>query len=813
MDSLATKKPSRKRLGELLIEAGIVTADELPKGLEFAQKATDADCQAVLEAKALISEQGLTPSTALKALIQAKKRHTSLEMALLELGWRPRRPPGFSQPAQSHQATPWTGESQAAPYAPSPGYAEEGLPGQQMTDPGANDRTVSMSHEFTASSLRHLSAGEGVMGAPPQDHALPGHGEMIPQTDGAGSYEQPQAAEGGSFQNFPQASQGTGSGLNGVFGRRSHPQEPPVFRQTPAASGQHPMQPAEVAGGQITGLAAEWLETGDNYFQQNNLENAEAFYDQALSTLERTNGPRDLNVALVLVKLARALFLQGRFQPAEHHYCRALQIRESLLGQDHIAVAECLDALAEIYDLQSQHQEAEQHYLSALGIKEKLLHPENPELTASLKKLALISKAQGRRPEQKLSGELLIGAGIVPPEKVEEGLHLAQEQALPIGRALVSLHYLTDQDLQAVLHAQLLLKDGVLPGYLAVRALRIASQRQIPLEAALQEIGLEPGDSASREAIELLRAADELVDAEKELSPEHPDVAALCIKVADLYLDHSRYDEAEVLYKRGHSILEKQLGRDHLDTAETIMRLAELYCRQLRYDETEPLYLQVLDIRESCLGKDHMDVANTVESLAALHYIRGDFRESGRMYQLSLATKEKLLGPWDPGIITTLQGRANCYFVQGRLLEAEQLYHRGIEIQEKAYGPSDPRVAVLVETLGDLYFNQGQLEKAQAQYARGISLLSEAASPEYMAFSAMLEKLAYCYAEQKNYEKADSYYRQVLKTREKTRTASHPDMIDILERYGLILLSLERHDESEEIRARAQLIREMYPEQ
>ena len=80
-----------------------------------------------------------------------------------------------------------------------------------------------------------------------------------------------------------------------------------------------------------------------------------------------------------------------------------------------------------------------------------------------------------------------------------------------------------------------------------------------------------------------------------------------------------RYAEAEPLYRRSLEIREKQLGPDHPDVATSLNNLAVLYQAMGRYAEAEPLYRRSLEIREKQLGRDHPDVATSLNNLAVLY--------------------------------------------------------------------------------------------------------------------------------------------------------------------------------------------------
>ena len=78
--------------------------------------------------------------------------------------------------------------------------------------------------------------------------------------------------------------------------------------------------------------------------------------------------------------------------------------------------------------------------------------------------------------------------------------------------------------------------------------------------------------------------------AEKNVGPDHPDVAVSLNNLALLYDTQGRYAQAEPLYKRSLAILEKSLGPDHPDVAKSLNNLGLLYDKQGQYTQAEPLY-------------------------------------------------------------------------------------------------------------------------------------------------------------------------------------------------------------------------------
>jgi hypothetical protein len=86
-------------------------------------------------------------------------------------------------------------------------------------------------------------------------------------------------------------------------------------------------------------------------------------------------------------------------------------------------------------------------------------------------------------------GELLTHAGIVQANELSEAVKTSSETGLPIGRVLIMSGFLTDQELQAAVQAQSMVKDRVIDLELALKALQSVSQEGLTLEQALRALG------------------------------------------------------------------------------------------------------------------------------------------------------------------------------------------------------------------------------------------------------------------------------------------------------------------------------------
>lgn len=92
-------------------------------------------------------------------------------------------------------------------------------------------------------------------------------------------------------------------------------------------------------------------------------------------------------------------------------------------------------------------------------------------------------------------GDLLTRAGLLTADELKEGMMIARQQSLPVGRVLIMAQFISENSLQAAVQAQSMLKDGILPLDMALKALEITDDEGIPLETALEIAGWSSGET------------------------------------------------------------------------------------------------------------------------------------------------------------------------------------------------------------------------------------------------------------------------------------------------------------------------------
>ncbi len=271
-----------------------------------------------------------------------------------------------------------------------------------------------------------------------------------------------------------------------------------------------------------------------------NLGLATARAAEALAVVEAGASLSDNELAVFTYDLARVYQNGAERQKARPLYERSLSLVERSLGPDHPRVASALSSLGAILTDEGDYTKSDAAIRRALEIQEAALGPDDPALGLTLRNLghllerrgdltraeetnrralAILEKAQGRT--RLLAGDVLNNLGVIyigRRDYQRAGEYL--ERALPLIEAFQGADYVPN---------------------------------------VLQNLGIvarEAKDYAKAEAY-YLRA---LAHRERRLGPEHPDIGANLINIANIYRAQGDYPRALETHLRALAMFERTVG-------------------------------------------------------------------------------------------------------------------------------------------------------------------------------------------------------------------------------------------------------------
>jgi tetratricopeptide (TPR) repeat protein len=338
--------------------------------------------------------------------------------------------------------------------------------------------------------------------------------------------------------------------------------------------------------------------------------------------------------------------------------------------------------------------------------------------------------------------------------------------------------------------------------------------RSVPLsyERALDYLRAPMGED---QALPLYERA--LAIREQVLGPEHLDVVASLDNLAGRHVELAQELAHHSLFSLSERI--QQLGPIHTQVfsslppmfQNTLSGLVEGYREHL--SNARSLYQRALDIRQRSLGSNHPDVAATLIRLARLEE---DQHTQGTVYerlQQMFTRREWWLREktWTPADIPWRSEDEKPRDV--RQDEQSLAYlQQALRILEQTQ-PDSPHMAGVLEKLADTYWDQGKKEQAIAYWERALTMLERELGPADLYVTTSMETLADRYRDLKRDDRAVALYERLLSIREQMEpneldAADWLDTADLMERVAHMLDGLHHSSRADELRERAQAIRD-----
>jgi hypothetical protein len=172
--------------------------------------------------------------------------------------------------------------------------------------------------------------------------------------------------------------------------------------------------------------------------------------------------------------------------------------------------------------------------------------------------------------------------------------------------------------LESLMYAQVLIKQGVLPANVAVHAIRLASARKVPLRQMCETGKLLTERELNKEQYQqLVLQQEKMLSTEASHGPYHLEVALLAQRIADMHVERKDWLAAELMYKRAIQIMEKHETAKG-EAARTCERLADIYCQHGKQAEAQPLLFKSLEMRRQAGQGEGLECASTLCRLANL---------------------------------------------------------------------------------------------------------------------------------------------------------------------------------------------------
>jgi CHAT domain-containing protein/Tfp pilus assembly protein PilF len=511
---------------------------------------------------------------------------------------------------------------------------------------------------------------------------------------------------------------------------------------------------------------------GDVAQQRGMPPEAKDYYQQALAIVEKLDSS-GAEAANSLEGLARAAYDLDDFAKFGEYALQAFSIREKL-DSNSLDFALGLNSIAGVYMYRKQWDKAEEAYKKALSIEERLA-PESLVLAETLRNLGRLFHSRQRYEEAKPYHlrALAIRRKVAP-------------DSLAVAESLRSLGVCARDDLdqqERYYRAALAIQEKLAPGSFHVaftlsflsdleqiRGDMIASEADGRQALAIWE-RMVPGSVRSRRRMiqlaNVLIGLGDLAEAEEfaqrateEDRKEDPVGAFVGWDLSTL---------AKIASDRGDLVAADDYYRRALEIAERVDPGGRMPARMMRglggiaetrgdLPTAEDYYRRALAIWEKT-DPDGNNFAQGLFSVGMIIHDRGDLAEAERYYRRALVIWEKILP--DTIYIAQLLGRlGRLARDQGDLQRAEQYQRRAIAIEQKSV-PGGYDLAKGFADLGDILLAKGELSEALGYHQQAL-LVREKLWPGTFSHAASLAAIAEIMRRQGKSEVAAQYYQKAL---------------------------------------------------
>jgi tetratricopeptide (TPR) repeat protein len=138
-------------------------------------------------------------------------------------------------------------------------------------------------------------------------------------------------------------------------------------------------------------------------------------------------------------------------------------------------------------------------------------------------------------------------------------------------------------------------------------------------------------------------------------------------------------------------LLRQMMGEDHPAVADMLTRLADLHCRLRMYDKMEVLLVEALRIRETACGTEHISVALELKNLAALYCVQERYALAEPLLKRAIMLRERAFGKIHPKVADVEEQYAQLLRKTNRAAQAEALEQHINEIRTAQDSPRFPR--------------------------------------------------------------------------------------------------------------------------
>lgn len=307
------------------------------------------------------------------------------------------------------------------------------------------------------------------------------------------------------------------------------------------------------------------------------------------------------------------------------------------------------------------------------------------------------------------------------------------------------------------------------PGRALMMALLLVILPGVPHAFSERPFELEHGPPELAEVVELIesghwgeavtRGREVLARTETEYGPESLATALVLDRLVEsLWRSGQAGDDSiRPLAERALAIEERELGPDHPEVATCLQIFGNLLARRGEFAESRALHERALRIREAHYGPVDENVAAALNDLGIVVGRSGDVTSALEIHLRALAIREEV---HPPGHFQIAMSHANIGWAMVAVGDFDGVLDhsaKALEIVEAKEGPSHPMVLGLRANMAVAALYLGEYRTAHAEFSELLEIRTEMLGPEHLDVAQSIHNLAACEEVQGDYAAARSH--------------------------------------------------------
>ena len=248
-----------------------------------------------------------------------------------------------------------------------------------------------------------------------------------------------------------------------------------------------------------------------------------------------------------------------------------------------------------------------------------------------------------------------------------------------------------------------------------------------------------------------------------ELMREKPETfkpyyAVLCMNIGLLHMGRTEYNESKKYYEQAHNVYDELINKDQKayyssDYARLCVNMGLLYTYRNEYDEAEKYYVQALKIYVELTNKDREayepDYAKLCINIGVLYMSRTEYDEAKECFEIAYDIYDRLMiknsEAYDPDHARLCVNMGSLYTYRNEYDEAEKYYVQAlkiyVELTNKDREAYEPDYATLCMNMGMLYMSVRQYDKANGHYKQAYDIYCKLINKDPEAYNPNYARL------------------------------------------------------------------------